>query len=153
MADYYRKVRLAAALLLLSAVFLGALAFVLEDVGDLAWLALFDFALGIVILLAISRPFSVRVARRAQASVIGEIVELTFDETGMSFSSPAASGLVQWSQMTDVREDARTVVFMRDKWLSAWIPVSAFANGGQRREIVSFAEQHIAAARSTASRL
>jgi hypothetical protein len=48
-----------------------------------------------------------------------------------------------------VRQNDRTVVFLRDRVLVAYAPASAFVSAAQQAEVVSFARQRIAAARSS----
>ena len=60
-----------------------------------------------------------------------------FGEGGVDFASPQATGRIAWAALTDVREDARTVVLLRDRILVAYAPVAAFGPPERRAEVVA----------------
>jgi hypothetical protein len=82
-------------------------------------------------------------------SVIGGESELFISEEGLHYRNPIVSGDIAWSALTEVRENEKTVVFMRDRLLAAYAPSSAFATPAQREEAVAFARSKIATARSS----
>jgi hypothetical protein len=82
-------------------------------------------------------------------SLIGGESELVIGEEGLHYRNPIASGDIGWSALTEVRENEKTVVFMRDRLLASYAPSSAFLSPAQRAEAVAFARAKIAAARSS----
>ncbi len=90
-------------------------------------------------------PERMLVSRRA-GSLVGGSAELVFGEAGLDVVSPQAAGRVAWSALTDVREDARCVVLLRDRMLVSYAPVGAFGSPERRAEAVAYARAHIAAA-------
>ena len=82
-------------------------------------------------------------------SLIGGESELVIGEDGLQYRNPMASGDIGWSALTEIRENEKTVVFMRDRLLASYTPSSAFASPAQRAEAVAFARTKIAAAKSS----
>ncbi len=119
---------------------------VLVLVGD--WTfgpALVMFGLLTLALTVIRGPERWLINRRGR-SVIGGTSELVFGEDGVDFASPQATGRIAWAAMTDVREDARTVVLLRDRILVAYAPVAAFGPPERRAEVVAYIRARLEAA-------
>jgi hypothetical protein len=104
-----------------------------------------------LLLLATARlpPLERWMLRLQMRSVIGGESELVISEDGLHYRNPVASGDIGWSALTVVRENEKTVVFMRDRLLASYAPSSAFASPAQRTGAVAFARAKIAAARSS----
>jgi hypothetical protein len=85
------------------------------------------------------------VNRRAQG-IVGGFSELVLGDDGVAFASPQAAGRIPWSAITQVREDARSVVLLRDRVLVVFAPAAAFGPPERRAEIVAYARAKIAAA-------
>ena len=86
------------------------------------------------------------VARRGR-SVIGQIGEMTVGHDGVAFRMPHAQGLIVWSALTGVLANGRSVAFVRDRMLSAYIPSTAFASRTEEDELVAYSRSRIAATR------
>ncbi len=86
------------------------------------------------------------VARRGR-SVIGQVGEMTIGHDGVAFRMPHAQGLIAWSALTGVLADGRSVAFVRDRILSAYIPSTAFASRTEEDELVAYSRSRIAATR------
>ncbi len=87
---------------------------------------------------------------RRGRSVIGGTSQLVLGKDGVDFASPQASGRILWSALTAVREDARTVVLLRDRILVGYAPAAAFGTPERRAEIVAYTRAQIEAAESAA---
>ena len=88
-----------------------------------------------------------RVARRGR-SMIGQVSELTIGEDGIAYRMPQGSGRMDWSALTRVLSDQRSIVFMRDGMMLGWLPVSALASPAEGDDLVAFSRARIAAARA-----
>jgi hypothetical protein len=107
--------------------------------------ALVMFGLLTLALTVIRGPERWLINRRGR-SVIGGTSELVFGQDGVDFASPAATGRIVWAAMTDVREDARTVILLRDRILVGYAPVAAFGPPERRAEIVAYIRARLEAA-------
>jgi hypothetical protein len=84
--------------------------------------------------------------RRRFRTVLGGLYELTLGEAGIHAVSPQVGGDIPWGALTEVREDARTVVFLRDRILATYAPTAAFGSPERRAAAVAYARDRIAAA-------
>ena len=100
----------------------------------------------LTIALTVFRGPERMVVNRRAGSLVGGSAELVFGEAGLDVVSPQATGRIAWSALTEVREDARCVVALRDRTLVSWAPVAAFGSAERRAEIVAFARAQIASA-------
>jgi hypothetical protein len=89
------------------------------------------------------------IAQRARG-ILGKRTTFTLSTTGLEATSPLWTGTIPWGALTEIRENDRTVVFVADRILSAYVPSSAFGSAAARAEILAFAREQIAAARSNA---
>lgn len=112
-----------------------------------SWAFVFTVA-GVLLLIESRTSFLQRwiVARRGR-SVIGQVGEMTIGHDGIAFRMPHAQGLIAWSALTGVLADRRSVAFVRDRMLSAYIPSTAFASRAEQDELVVYSRSRIAAAR------
>ena len=76
--------------------------------------------------------------------MIGGTIEIRLGDDGLRFKTPVSEGSVPWSAVTALRENERTVIFMRDRISIADIPASAFQSAEQRAEIVGYALDRMA---------
>jgi hypothetical protein len=108
----------------------------------------FAVVIGLLFVVAeVPRAYMRWSARRIMRSVTDGISHVVIDRDGIHFEDPHLSGEISWSKLTEVRENNRTIVFMRDRVLAGYIPVSAFASPDQLAEIVAFARERIDLAR------
>jgi hypothetical protein len=146
----YRWVAIASAMTIVAGLLISGVAVVLGDSRGLV-----GWGVGVAILGAItyfltqSRGLSHWATRRQARSVLGGTVELKIGDRGLVFVGPIASGFVEWSKLTGVREDERTVLFERDRILIAYAPLTAFESMGQRAEIIAFVRGQIEATRAS----
>ena len=107
--------------------------------------AIVIFGLLTLALTVIRGPERWLINRRGR-SVIGGTSELVFDDAGVAFASPQATGRIAWSALTEVRENERTVILLRDRILAGYAPAAAFGPPGRRAEIVAYLRARIEAA-------
>ncbi|MEX2547440.1 MAG: YcxB family protein [Chloroflexota bacterium] len=86
-----------------------------------------------------------RIGRMAR-SILGTTAKAEIDSTGFKFTNSQSSAHIEWNGLTDVRENDKIVLLVRDRRPYAWIPAAAFGTPERREEIVSFMRAHIAAA-------
>ncbi len=96
--------------------------------------------------LAVLRGPERMLVNRRGGDLLRGSAELVLDESGVDVVSPPATGRVAWSALTEVREDARSVVLLRDRMLVGYAPVAAFGSPERRVEIVAYARARIEAA-------
>jgi len=84
-------------------------------------------------------------ARRAR-SLIGGTIVYVVDDAGIHYETPLGSGLVQWSALTAVRANDKTIVFSRDRVIAAYVPASAFLSRAERDGFLAYAGEHIPSA-------
>lgn len=82
-------------------------------------------------------------AGREVRSIVGGEIEVRLGDDGLRFRTPLGEGSAPWSAVTALRENERTVIFMRDRIAVAYIPSSAFRSAEQRAEIVAFVQRHV----------
>ena len=140
----YRLVTFAVALMLLSALILAAMA---SAFADLRWLLLVAGLLAawgtLTLVVARGRRLLRWGVRRNARSVLGGTVELMLGDDGITTTARYSSGFVPWSQLTGVREDERTVLFVRDRVLLGYAPSTAFASAEHRAAVLRFAREQI----------
>lgn len=86
--------------------------------------------------------------RRQARSVIGRTIQLAFGDDGILWDGPQAKAHIPWTSITEVRANARTVLFVRDRMLLAYAPADSFATAGEQAEVVAYSRRQIAAARA-----
>ena len=64
---------------------------------------------------------------RNAGSLMGQRTDVTFDATGIRMVGELGSSDVPWSVLTAVRADDRTVIFVREKVLAAYLPATSLA--------------------------
>lgn len=112
-------------------------------------LMLVFFAVVLTALTVARAPERWVVTRRA-GDVIGGPVRLVVGADGISVATHLAEGRIAWSALSEVREDEKTVVFLRGRFLASYAPADAFGSPERRAEIVAFARRRIAASRGYA---
>lgn len=131
-------------------IFIGAVVIIIASIAfelsDLLWVGIFLFGSPALIGLTISRPFQAFFLRRKAAPLLGVPHEVTFGDEGISYRSAGTSAVVNWAYLTRVRDDSRTILFMKGQVLAFWLPAYAFSEAAQRSEILAFARERIAAA-------
>jgi type IV secretory pathway TrbD component len=130
-------------LLAAAAAVVGLVFLVLSPTGS--GLLLVFFGVVMTLLIVLRAPERRFVARRA-GPVVGTPVRLVVDVDGIEATTPAASGRLAWSGLTDVRADDRSLVFLGGRVLASWAPADAFGSPERREEIVAFARARISAA-------
>lgn len=109
-------------------------------------LMLVFFALILVAFIATPAPERWLVRRRA-GDAIGTPVTILVTMEGLEVSTPTAGGQITWAGLTEVRDDGRAVVFLRQRAVASWAPAAALGTPERRAEIVRFARGRIAATR------
>jgi hypothetical protein len=125
----------------------GLVMLVLAPTGPGLMLVLFAV---ILTLLTVARAPERWVVRRQAGDVIGGPVRLVIGPEGISVATPTAEGRIAWSALSEVREDDRTVIFLRGRFLASYAPAEAFGSPARRAEIVAFARRRIGASRTYA---
>lgn len=88
------------------------------------------------------------IGRRRFRSVLDQPIQMSLGEEGIHLEGPLATSYMPWPSLTEVRSNDRTVLFIRDQILLAYAPAAAFASADERAEVIAFARERIAAARS-----
>lgn len=109
-----------------------------ESVG--LWLATFGFLLLATTWLQVLDRLLYRNRGRG---VMGAIVEYVVDDGGILTTGPLGTRTLDWSALTDVRANSRTVIFGRDRVLAGYVPTSAFASAAERDAFVAFARARV----------
>lgn len=147
-AGIFRLIRVAIVGLVAVAVFIAAVAFLLDDLS-LLWFTVFILVMaGLVFALTQGRWLMRWSMRRSAGSMLGGMAEVVVDNEGITTVTPLGKGSVGWSQLTGVRENERTVLFVRDRLPAAFVPAAAFDSPDLRTAVVQFARERIAASRS-----
>jgi hypothetical protein len=81
--------------------------------------------------------------RRYYASLLGQPVTVGVDDTGLRFTNPLAASQVPWSTLTSVRSTDESVVFLRERAILGYVPVSAFRSKEDALAFVTFARERI----------
>jgi hypothetical protein len=82
--------------------------------------------------------------RRRARSILGSTIELRLGKYGLAYLSELTSGETPWSALSEIRDDGKTILFLRDRILVAFAPASAFASNEQRQEVIAYARRQIA---------
>jgi hypothetical protein len=102
------------------------------DAPSASWLAYSLLTLGTLALVA-SRPFQRFVIRRSVSALVGSACECTAAASGLAYRQAGATGVIEWSALTGVREDARTLLVMSGRSPRFSIPKRAFATSAETR--------------------
>jgi hypothetical protein len=114
-------------------------------------LAASGYLFGLVIVLVaalflVSRrlqPLQRLLIARNGRSLLGKRTDVTIGADGFRFSNEVATTFVPWSSLTAVRSNARTVLFVRDRFIAGYVPASAFSSPGEQADVVRFVQEHI----------
>jgi hypothetical protein len=106
------------------------------------------FACGaLIVMMKLAIPERL-VGRRQARSVLERPFELALGNEGITWNGPVGTGHIPWTAITEVRANARTVLFIRDRLLVAYAPASAFALVEERAGVIEYSRQQIANAKS-----
>jgi hypothetical protein len=79
----------------------------------------------------------VRMQTKRQArSVLGTSRDCVISTAGLWFRTVTSTGEAAWSSMTEIRDNAETVLFFRDRILLYYIPASAFDSPEDKMQVV-----------------
>jgi hypothetical protein len=114
-------------------------------------LAASGYLFGLVIVLVaalflVSRrlqPLQRLLIARNGRSLLGKRTDVTIGADGFRFSNEVATTFVPWSSLTTVRSNARTVLFVRDRFIAGYVPASAFSSPGEQAAVVRFVQERI----------
>jgi hypothetical protein len=84
--------------------------------------------------------------RRRVRSLNGRTTELALGDDGIAWDGPVASGHIPWTSITEVRANARTVLFVGDRLLLAYAPADSFTSAGEQAEVIAYSQRRIEAA-------
>jgi hypothetical protein len=105
------------------------------------------FACGMLI-LTIRLAIPERLVGRWRArSVLDRPFELSLGDEGIAWNGPTGTGHIPWTAITEVRANARTVLFVRDRLLVAYVPASAFSLAEERAGVIAYSRRQIANAK------
>jgi hypothetical protein len=118
--------------------------------------ALYDGAIGfaimggsVALLIVVRFPLLDRfIGRRRVRHLLGAIVELRLKDDGIDFQGPIASGQIPWASITEMRTNARTVLFVGHRLLVAFAPAAAFGSEREKEEVIAYSLRRIEAARA-----
>lgn len=106
------------------------------------------FACGTLILMMRFAVAERLTGRRQARSVLDRPFELALGDVGISCNGPMGTGQIPWTAITEVRANARMVLFVRDRLLVAYAPASAFALAEARAGVIAYSRRQIANAKS-----
>jgi hypothetical protein len=75
--------------------------------------------------------------------VMGALCKIEADDHGLHYEHPLGSGVVRWSALTAMRFNERSIVFVRDRVLAAYVPTGAFASPVDREAFIAFAQARL----------
>lgn len=81
---------------------------------------------------------------RNSRSLLGRTIDISVETDGLRSTGELGTSFFPWSTLTAVRSDARTVIFMRDRVLLAYVPASSFSSPAHQAEIIRYARERIA---------
>jgi hypothetical protein len=110
------------------------------------WALLF----GLVELALVAPPVGRFLVRRRAGRLVGMVCEVTLGDTALTFRQSGFNGEFEWSALTDVREDARTVRVFSGPLLRMSIPKRAFPSEAELEAFHDEIEARIAAAATPA---
>jgi len=88
--------------------------------------------------------FLVRMQTKRQArSVLGTSRDCVISTTGLWYRTVTSTGEAAWSSMTEIRDNADTVLFLRDRILLYYIPASAFDSPEDKMQVVEDCRRRI----------
>jgi hypothetical protein len=147
-AATFRLILVAVAGLVSVAVFVAGVALLLDDL-ELLWFTVIILAMaGLILTFTQGRWLMRWSVRRSARTVLGSTTEMVVDDIGIDAVTTLGRSSVNWSQLTGVRENERTVVFERDRLLVGFLPAAAFSSPEQRAAVLRFARERIASSRS-----
>jgi hypothetical protein len=119
-----------------------------------AFVSLYDLVVGLFIVffnafMLISTRLDVLdrlFGRRRFRSVLDQPIELDIGDDGILWRGPQGTFDIPWSSLTDVRSNEKTVIFVRDRIISAYAPAASFASDAERAEVIAYSRDQIAAA-------
>lgn len=88
------------------------------------------------------------VGRRQARSVLDRPFELALGDEGITWNGPVGTGHIPWAAISEVRANARMLLFVRDRLLVAYAPASAFASTEERAGVIAYSRRQIANAKS-----
>ena len=86
--------------------------------------------------------------RRQARSLIGRTIELSLGDDGILWDGPLATARIPWTSITEVRANARTVLFVGDRLVLAFAPAHSFVTTDEQAEVVAYSRRQIAAAKA-----
>ena len=84
---------------------------------------------------------------RRSRGVVGGVCEYLVDDAGIHYRNPLGSGVYDWSALTAFRSNDKTVVFGRDRVMTAYVPTTAFTSPTERTSFLAFAKVRVGAPR------
>jgi len=84
---------------------------------------------------------------RRGRSMFGHQTTVRVDPQAIHITNDLGASTIPWTSMTQVRSDARTVIFLRDRLLVFYMPAAAFGSAAEQTTFVDSARTRIAAAR------
>jgi hypothetical protein len=107
--------------------------------------------MGALLFLLFGRRIQALILGYRARSMVGKRTTMRVDDQALHVANELGSMDIPWSSLTDVRSDRRSVIFVRDRLLAFYMPVSVFSSPAERSAFVRFASERIAASRSRAS--
>ncbi|MEI8334898.1 MAG: YcxB family protein [Chloroflexota bacterium] len=98
---------------------------------------------GIVLLLTWEQITDRWLYRRAARGIIGSTCVCVADDEGLHVQDPLGSSVIAWPALTQVRSNDKTVVFVRDRVLTAYVPTAAFTSLAERDSFLTFARARV----------
>jgi hypothetical protein len=105
---------------------------------------------GLVVLVLVTPPFGRFLVRRRAGRLVGMSCVVTLGDKALSFRQSGVNGEFEWSALTDVREDARTLRVFSGPLVRMSIPKRAFASEAELEAFEAEIEARIAAAAAPA---
>jgi hypothetical protein len=128
------------------AVVIGVAALAVGNPSIGVWALLF----GLVELVLVTPPVGRFLVRRRAGRLVGMVCQVTLGDTALSFRQSGFNGDYEWSALTDVREDARTLRVFSGPLVRMSIPKRAFSSEAELEAFHDEIEARIAAAATPA---
>ena len=132
--------------------------YVVVDAGLLvgAFIAATNLPLGLPIIFACGALFVMMrfaiperlVGRRQARSVLDRPFQLALGDDEITWNGPVGTGHIPWAAISEVRVNARMILFVRDRLLVAYAPASAFPSAEERAGVIAYSRRQIANAKS-----
>jgi hypothetical protein len=106
---------------------------------------------GLVVLVLVTPPFGRFLVRRRAGRLVGMACVVTLGDTALAFRQSGVNGEFEWSALTDVREDAKTLRVFSGPLVRMSIPKRAFASEAELEAFQDEIEARIAAATTAAA--